>query len=196
MSFSFFMASCPKTPQEVLKAIKDNLMALDTKTVVGVKALEKALEEAEKNFVTLRCMICGDGEVELNMDQVLQLALEVCKEDVLALMIHKLPNLGWEARKDLVHCWSILLKQEVESRYCSVEYMENHFEFLVVCYDDKEIALNCGLMLGECIKFPTCKCTKVVVLKYGYGDSYALVIWPICKLHLHKTFVYFGILMR
>ena len=101
--------------------------------------------------MTLRCMICGDGEVELNMDQVLQLALEVCKEDVLALMIHNLPNLGWEvsaaatpffrlvfcfgccgrrdytfflyvemqARKDLVHCWSILLKQKVESRYCS-----------------------------------------------------------------------------
>jgi len=54
------------------------------------------LEEVEKNFVTLRCMLCGDGEVEPNMDQVSQLALEVCKEDVPALMIQKLPNLGWE----------------------------------------------------------------------------------------------------
>ncbi|CAK7332953.1 unnamed protein product [Dovyalis caffra] len=158
MSFSFFKVSRPKTPQEVVKAMKDSLVALDTKTVVEVKALEKALEEVEKNFVTLRCMLSGDGEVEPNMDQVSQLALEVCKEDVLALMIHKLPNLGWEARKDLVHCWSILLKQQVDSRYCSVEYIENHFEFLdflVVCYDNKEIALNCGLMLRECIKFPT-----------------------------------------
>ncbi|KAG6764809.1 hypothetical protein POTOM_032296 [Populus tomentosa] len=158
MSFSFFKASRQKTPQEVVKTIKDSLMALDTKTVVEVKALEKALEEVEKNFVTLRCMLCGDGEVEPNMDQVSQLALEVCKEDVPALMIQKLPNLGWEARKDLVHCWSILLKQKVDSRYCSVEYIENHFEFLdflVVCYDNKEIALNCGLMLRECIKFPT-----------------------------------------
>ncbi|XP_034930404.1 uncharacterized protein [Populus alba] len=158
MSFSFFKALRPKTPQEVVKTIKDSLMALDTKTVVEVKALEKALEEVEKNFVTLRCMLCGDGEVEPNMDQVSQLALEVCKEDVPALMIQKLPNLGWEARKDLVHCWSILLKQKVDSRYCSVEYIENHFEFLdflVVCYDNKEIALNCGLMLRECIKFPT-----------------------------------------
>ncbi|KAL3577689.1 hypothetical protein D5086_019193 [Populus alba] len=157
MSFSFFKASRPKTPQEVVKAMKDSLVALDTKTVVEVKALEKALEEVEKNFVSLRCMLCGDGEVEPNTDQVSQLALEVCKEDVLALMIHKLPNLGWEARKDLVHCWSILLKQKVDSRYCSVEYIENHFElldFLVVCYDNKEIALNCGLMLRECIKFP------------------------------------------
>lgn len=41
MSFSFFKPSRPKTPQEVAKAIKDSLMALDTKTVVEVKALEK-----------------------------------------------------------------------------------------------------------------------------------------------------------
>lgn len=41
MSFSFFKPSRPKTPQEVAKAIKDSLVALDTKTVVEVKALEK-----------------------------------------------------------------------------------------------------------------------------------------------------------
>lgn len=41
MSFSFFKPSRPKTPQEVVKAIRDSLMALDTKTVVEVKALEK-----------------------------------------------------------------------------------------------------------------------------------------------------------
>ncbi|XP_022760429.1 calcium-binding protein 39-like isoform X2 [Durio zibethinus] len=158
MSFSFFKPSRPKTPQEVTKAIKDSLMALDTKTVAEVRALEKAMEEVEKNFVTMRCMLSGDGEVEPNVDQVSQLVLEISKEDIIALVIHKLPILGWEARKDLVHCWSILLKQQIDSKYCCVEYIENHLElldFLVVCYDNKEIALNCGNMLRECIKFPT-----------------------------------------
>ncbi|TXG71850.1 hypothetical protein EZV62_000429 [Acer yangbiense] len=158
MSFSFFKPSRPKTPLEVVKTTKDSLMALDTKTVVEVKALEKALEEVEKNFATMRCMLSGDGEVEPNPEQVSQLASEVCKEDVLALLIHKLPILGWEARKDLVHCWSILLKQKIGSTHCCVQYIENHFElldFLVVCYDNKEVAVNCGNMLRECIKFPT-----------------------------------------
>ena len=41
MSFSFFKASRPKTPQELVKAIKDSLMGLDSKTVAEVKALEK-----------------------------------------------------------------------------------------------------------------------------------------------------------
>nr|AFK34649.1 unknown [Medicago truncatula] len=157
MSFSFFKVSRPKTPQEVVKSIKESLMALDTKTVVEVKALEKALEEVEKNFVTMRTMTSGDGESEPNLDQVSQLVEEICKEDVLTLLIHKLPILGWEARKDLVHCWTILLKQKVDSNDCCVEYIHQHIElldFLVACYDNKEIALSSGIMLRECIKFP------------------------------------------
>ncbi|KAL1320159.1 uncharacterized protein [Arachis hypogaea] len=157
MSF-FFKASRPKTPQEVAKAIKESLMALDTKTVAEVKALEKALEEVEKNFATMRTMLSGDGESEPNLEQVSQLVEELCKEDVLTLIIHKLPTLGWEARKDLVHCWTILLKHKVDDKHCCVEYVEQHLElldFLVVCYDNKEIALTCGTMLRECIKFQT-----------------------------------------
>ncbi|XP_023000164.1 calcium-binding protein 39-like [Cucurbita maxima] len=158
MSFSFFKPSRPKTPQEMVKSIKESLMALDTKTVVEVRALEKAMEEVEKNFVTMRCMLIGDAEVEPIAEQVSQLTQEICNECLIDLLIHKLPVLGWEARKDLVNCWSILLKQKVGSTYCCVNYIENHFElldFLVVCYDNKEIAVNCGNMLRECIKFPT-----------------------------------------
>lgn len=157
MSFSFFKPK-PKTPQEVTKAIRDSLMALDTQTVVEVKALEKALEEVEKNFSTMKSMLSGEGESDPNPDQALQLAIEICKEDVIALLIHKILTFGWQARKDLVHCWCILLRQKVDEYYCCVDYIEHHLElldFLVVCYDNKEIALTCGAMLRECIKFPT-----------------------------------------
>lgn len=54
------------------------------------------MEEVEKNFVTMRCMLSGDGEVEPNVEQVSQLALEISKEDVISLVVHKLPILGWE----------------------------------------------------------------------------------------------------
>lgn len=103
-------------------------------------------------------MLSGDGETEPNQDHVSQIALEICKEDVLSLFVQNLPTLGWEARKDLVHCWCILLRQKVGSSYCCVDFIENHLElldFLVVCYNNKEIALNCGNMLRECIKYPT-----------------------------------------
>lgn len=157
MSFSFIKAR-PKTPQEVARATKESLMALDTPTVAEVKALEKALEEVEKNFSTMKFMLCGDGESEPNTDQNLQLALELCKEDVIPLIIHKLLVFDWQARKDVALCWSVLLRQQVENTYCCVEYIENHLDlldFLVVCYDNKDAALTCGSMLRECIKFPT-----------------------------------------
>jgi hypothetical protein len=43
-----------------------------------------------------------------------------------------------QGRKDLVHCWCILLRQKVDESYCCVQYLENHvdlLDFLVVWYD-------------------------------------------------------------
>ncbi|MQL89050.1 hypothetical protein Taro_021617 [Colocasia esculenta] len=158
MSFSFFKPSRAKpSPPELSRALKESFLALDAKAVVEVKALEKALEDVDKSFFAMRQMLCGDGEIEAIPEQVLQLAQEICKEDTISLFVHKLPMLGWEARKDLAHCWGILLRQTVGSSYCCVDYIENHSElldFLVVCYNNKDVALTCGNLLRECIKYP------------------------------------------
>ena len=44
----------------------------------------------------MKVMLLGDGEVEPNVDQILQLAVEICKEDVISLFFHNLSILGWE----------------------------------------------------------------------------------------------------
>ncbi|KAH9312274.1 hypothetical protein KI387_027309, partial [Taxus chinensis] len=156
MSFSFFKKA--KTPSELVKATRDALMALDTKTVAEVRLLDKALEEVDKNLSAMRQMLIGDSETEPNSEQILQLAIEACKEDLPELLVLKLSTLGWEARKDVVNIWCTLLTQKVSpTNYC-LEYIENHTElidFLVSCYENKETALNCGNMLRECAKYPT-----------------------------------------
>ncbi|CAL5348847.1 unnamed protein product [Camellia sinensis] len=95
-----------------LKPLKSSLrlsrtasLLLTPKLSPRFKPSRRALEEVEKNFATMRVMLCGDGEVEPNMDQVSQLTLEIYKEDVLALFIHKLPILGCKKRSGslLVH---------------------------------------------------------------------------------------------
>ncbi|WVZ57001.1 hypothetical protein U9M48_007449 [Paspalum notatum var. saurae] len=154
MAFFFRMASRlrPSTPEEVVRSIKDSFLALHTRTHA------KALEEVEKNISSLRLLISGNGEIEPNQEQVLQITLEICKEDVISLFVQNLPSLGWGVRKDLVHCWCILLRQKADETYCCVQYIENHLElldFLVGCYKNLDIALNCGNMLRECIKYPT-----------------------------------------
>lgn len=86
----------------------------------------------------------------------MQITLEICKEDVLSLFVQNLPSLGWgvsvlslkiclhspfnqpveivsselQVRKDLVHCWCILLRQKFDESYCCVKYIENHLELL------------------------------------------------------------------
>ncbi|KAH9621384.1 hypothetical protein KSS87_007198 [Heliosperma pusillum] len=155
MAFSFFKPRS-KSPQEIARATKDSLLALDSPTVVEVKVLEKALEEVDRNFSAIKVILCGDGEAEPSPDQILQLTIEICKDDVIPLLVHKLLIFGWQARKDLALCWSVMLKQQVGDIYCCVEYIENHLDlldFLVVCYDNKDAALTCGSMLRECIKF-------------------------------------------
>lgn len=41
-------------------------------------------------------MLSGDGEVQSNPDQISQIAVEICKDGVLDLFMHKLLILGWE----------------------------------------------------------------------------------------------------
>jgi calcium binding protein 39 len=64
----------------------------------------QALEDVEKNIFTLRQTLSGDGEVEPNQEQVLQIALEICKEDVLSLFVQNLPSLGWEVCHSSIEC--------------------------------------------------------------------------------------------
>lgn len=56
----------------------------------------QGMEEVEKNIMTMRTMLSGDAEVEPSADQITQLALEICNEDAISLLFHKLPILGWE----------------------------------------------------------------------------------------------------
>lgn len=158
MSFSFFKQFKLKTPQELVRVTKDALLALDTKTVADVRLLDKALEEVDKNLVAMKHMLIGEGDVEPNPEHVSQLTVEVCKDDFLELLVQKMPTLGWEARKDTVHIWCTLLRQKVGSTNSGLEYIQAHpelLDFLVSCYENKDIASNCGNMLRECAKYPS-----------------------------------------
>lgn len=158
MSFSFFKQLKPKTPAELVRQVKESLSALDSKTVADVRLLEKSLEEVDKSIKAMKDLLLGDSDTEPNVETVVEVTQEACKIDVLELIVQRLPILGWEARKDCVHIWGAVLRQKVGSTQCGLEYLESHTElldFLVLCYENKEIALNCGSMLRECARYGT-----------------------------------------
>lgn len=158
MSFSFFKQLKSKTPTELVRQVKESLSALDSKTVADGRLLEKALEEVDKNVKAMKDMLLGETDSDPNIENVVEVAQEACKMDVPELIVQKLSNLDWDARKDCVHIWGALLRQRVGATHCGLEYLESHVElldYLVMCYENKEIALNCGSMLRECARYPS-----------------------------------------
>lgn len=56
----------------------------------------QGMEEVEKNIMMMRTMLSGDGETEPIAEHITQLTAEICNEDAISLLFHKLPILGWE----------------------------------------------------------------------------------------------------
>ncbi|KAH7666934.1 Armadillo-like helical-containing protein [Dioscorea alata] len=50
----------------------------------------------------MKQLLSGNGEAELDPNQVSQVAVEVCKDDLLSLFVLKLPTLGWQRNRQLV----------------------------------------------------------------------------------------------
>lgn len=156
-SFSFFKPSKPKTPSELVKATRYALLALDSKTISDARLIEKALEEVEKSLPAIKQMLLGDAETEPNIEQISQVTSEACREDFLELLVQKLTVLSWDARKDAAQIWGALLRQKVGSSECCVDYVESHahlLDFLVLSYQNKDVALNAGNILRECARYP------------------------------------------
>ena len=66
-----------------------------------------------------------------------------------------LSRLDFEARKDVALIFNNLLRRQLGSRYPTVEYLctrESILFDLLKGYEDHDIALNCGLMLRECLR--------------------------------------------
>ncbi|XP_078435741.1 mo25 family protein [Wolffia australiana] len=158
MSFSFFKPSKARvTPVELARALKESLLCLDPETARDPKSREKAREDVDKIIVTMRHFLSGDGDLEPNQEQISQFVQEICKEDILSLFAFKLPVISWDARKDLAHCWGIFLRQTVGSHHCCVDYIVDHadlLDFVVGCYNNRDVAVSCGNVLRECIKYP------------------------------------------
>ncbi|KNC87135.1 calcium-binding protein 39 [Sphaeroforma arctica JP610] len=105
-------------------------------------------------------------ESEANPQLVVQLAQEVYNTDLLLLLVNNLASFEFEAKKDAAQIFNNLLRRQVGTRFPTVEYICQREAILFVLVqgyesDQNDIALNCGLMLRECIKHEAL--TKIVL---------------------------------
>ncbi|XP_033759424.1 protein Mo25-like [Pecten maximus] len=164
-----FFGSSKKSPQELVRAIKDQLQVLGTKSAKGYQTDKKVSEDLTKNLQVMKTMLYGSADSEPSTEVVAQLAQEVYNTGTLILLIKHLIRIDFEGRKDIDRIFANLLRRQIGTRMPTVEYLctkqEVLFELLNK-YEEPETALLGGRMLRECCRIESL--TKILL----YHESF------------------------
>ncbi|XP_022088098.1 calcium-binding protein 39-like [Acanthaster planci] len=143
-----------KTPEELAKIASDALAVIN-KTQEGKKA-EKAQEDLAKSLTGMKNILYGVGDQEPQADLVSQLAQSIFNWYLIEDLVRNLQHLDFETRKEVAQIYSNVLRRQIGSRSPAVDYIVSKKDILfVLCkgYEHQQIALNCGIMLRESIRY-------------------------------------------
>ncbi|XP_072296006.1 calcium binding protein 39, like 1 [Eucyclogobius newberryi] len=153
MPFSF--GKSQKSPAETVRTLKENVAVLEKLDTGDTKKAEKVVEDISKNLTSLKEVLSGTGEKEPQTEAVAQLAQELYNTNLLISLIENLHRIDFEGKKDVVHLFSNIVRRQIGTRTPTVEYISSHTQILFMLlngYDNLEVALNCGMMLRECLR--------------------------------------------
>ncbi|XP_068596539.1 calcium binding protein 39, like 1 [Brachionichthys hirsutus] len=151
----FHFGKTQKNPAEIVKSLKENVAHLEKLEASDSKKCEKVAEEASKNLASLKEILSGTGDKEPQTEAVAQLAQELYNTNLLIALIANLQRIDFEGKKDVVHLFSNIVRRQIGTRTPTVEYISSHSEILFMLlkgYETADVALNCGMMLRECLR--------------------------------------------
>ncbi|KAG0310106.1 mo25 protein [Dissophora globulifera] len=153
-----FFKSKPKTPHELARNLKESIQKLEGPDK------RKATEDISKILVVIKTMLYGDSENDPVPETVAQLAQEVYSNNLLQLLVDNISKFEFEAKKDVAQIFNNLLRRHIGSRSPTVEYLCTRDQILFTLiqgYENQEIALNCGMILRECLRHEVL--TKIIL---------------------------------
>jgi hypothetical protein len=120
----------------------------------GPTTVEELSAALGKLLTDMKVVLCGDLEHPvIDESKALELSAAVQAADLFPQLISYLAIISFESRKDVGIIFHQLLKKDIGgfvSYLCSAHL--DTVRCLVLGYSQTEIALNCGLMLRDCIK--------------------------------------------
>ncbi|KAJ3445273.1 protein mo25 [Anaeramoeba flamelloides] len=146
-----------KSPEKLINGVCEQLKQLGS-SELNEKSRNKIIDEVKKFLGIIKLVLFGVNDNKPNPDQVSSLARQVYNTDFFLLLISNLESLEFESRKDVVQIFNNLLHRRLSTRLPTVEHIYNHKEIvdkLFESYNQPEIALNCGMMLRECVHYET-----------------------------------------
>eukprot|EP00834_Sanchytrium_tribonematis_P007340 NODE_650_length_5012_cov_0.476898.p2 type:complete len:268 gc:universal NODE_650_length_5012_cov_0.476898:1524-2327(+) len=130
-----FFKTKSKTPQELVKSLRDSITSS---------------KFDESNRIINQLKVSED-------EQLLQVLQEFIASDTLYLTLLHMQHYEFEAKKDLVYLVSVLLRKHANTL---VDYMVDReskqtqlLSYWIGNYSNADIALNCGMLLRECIRY-------------------------------------------
>uniref|UniRef100_A0A3Q2CTU9 Calcium binding protein 39 n=1 Tax=Cyprinodon variegatus TaxID=28743 RepID=A0A3Q2CTU9_CYPVA len=140
-----------KSPADIVKNLKDSMTVLEKHDISD----KKAAEEVSKSLVAMKEILYGTNEKEPQTEAVAQLAQELYNSGLLSTLIADLQLIDFEGKKDVAQIFNNILRRQIGTRTPTVEYLctqQNILFMLLKGYESPDIALNCGIMLRECIR--------------------------------------------
>ncbi|KAK6325410.1 hypothetical protein J4Q44_G00047520 [Coregonus suidteri] len=161
-----------KNPADIVRTLKENMAIL----VKQDKKTDKASEEVSKCLVAMKEILYGTGDKEPHTETVAQLAQELYNSGLLISLVENLQVIDFEGKKDVCQIFNNILRRQIGTRSPTVEYFSSHQEVLFVLqkgYETPGSALNCGIMLRECIRHEPL--AKVVLHSEHFQDFFNYV---------------------
>merc|ERR1719508_723910 len=116
----------------------------------------KAQEDTSKQLVNIKNMLFGTDSEQQSDILLAQLSQEMYNSGLLLILLRNMHKIDFEGKKDATQIFNHILRRQIGTRTPTVEHIYTHPEILsTLCkgYEQQEIALNCGSMLRECIRF-------------------------------------------
>ncbi|XP_035694169.1 calcium-binding protein 39-like isoform X2 [Branchiostoma floridae] len=164
-----------KSPAELAKTLRDAMEVLKRKDLPDKKT-EKASEEASKTLVAMKNILYGTEHQEPVTELVAQLSQEMYNSDMIITLINNLHKIDFEGKKDVAQIFSNILRRQIGTRSPTVEYICTRPEILFTLmkgYETPEIALNCGIMLRECVRHEAL--AKIMLTSNQFYDFFRYV---------------------
>uniref|UniRef100_A0A672PRR8 Calcium-binding protein 39-like n=1 Tax=Sinocyclocheilus grahami TaxID=75366 RepID=A0A672PRR8_SINGR len=133
-------------------------------------------KEASKCLVAMKEILYGTNDKEPHTETVAQLAQELYNSGLLISLVENLQVIDFEGKKDVCQIFNNILRRQIGTRSPTVEYFCSHQEVLFILlkgYETPQVALNCGIMLRECIRHEPL--AKIVLHSEHFKDFFSYV---------------------
>lgn len=167
-----FLFGRNKTPQELVKALKELLLQLEK----GEKKYDKIAEDLTKCITGIKNILYGTNDQEPQTEVIAQLAQEIYNANLIKIMIDNINRVDFEGKKDIASIFNNLLRRQIGNRSPTVDHIASKPDILfrlISGYENQEVALNCGMMLRECCRYE--ELTKLIINNDQFYNFFTFV---------------------